>query len=720
MFRTESLWRGARRMLFPVLAGLLAAGTFVTGNLADEKEAKKVPSAPKLGQFGGFPDWVSSVAFSPDGKTLAAGSYQVVRLCNPETKKVDHTLKTGKGFVRALAYSTDGKLLAVGGFRSLVLWDAVERKPAKTLEGHKGYVTGAAFSNDGKWLATSGEDEVIRLWAMPEGTPGPVLTGHGFPVQAVAFSPDSAVIASAAGDEDRVTKAGEVRLWNVATADLRAELPGHKKAATGVAFSPDGKWLVSTSVDEAVNVYDVQTGKALGFFGGHGRPTNAALFAPDSRMVISAAGGRAKGNNTVKLWLREDGDEKASMEDHEARVTCIALSPDAKTLASGSYDKSVILWNVASLLGAAKPTAAPTVEPAIAEIPEPVAAVERKQPVVAAQNAKAEAKQDDKAAVEVKELKAGIIGLDTSHATAFTNALNAAEKKADLAGCRIVAAYPKGSPDIESSTSRVPGYIEAVKKQGVEIVDSIPALLEKIDVVFLETNDGRPHLEQVLPVFKAKKPVFIDKPIAGTLADAIAIFELAKKYETPVFSSSSLRFTEGAQALRNGSAGDILGCEAYSPCSLEKTHPDLFWYGIHGVETLFTVMGTGCESVTRVSNPDSDYVTGSWSNGRIGTFRGIRKGTSGYGGTAYGTKGIVAVGSFGKDGPYRPLLVEVLKFFQSGVAPVDPKETLEIYAFMEAADESKRQGGKPVTLESVMTKAKAEAAKRIAEVDPSN
>jgi hypothetical protein len=214
------------------------------------------------------------------------------------------------------------------------------------------------------------------------------------------------------------------------------------------------------------------------------------------------------------------------------------------------------------------------------------------------------------------ELRAGIIGLDTSHAIAFTRLLNAEKPQEALAGCRIVAAYPKGSPDIQSSVSRVPKYTEEIQQLGVEIVDSIDELIQRVDVVLLETNDGRPHLEQALPVLKARKPMFIDKPIAGSLADAVAIFEAARKYGTPVWSSSSLRYTEGAQALRNGAIGDILGCDAYSPCSLEPTHPDLYWYGIHGVESLFTVMGTGCESVVRVHAPGTDIAVGRWSGDR--------------------------------------------------------------------------------------------------------
>jgi hypothetical protein len=312
------------------------------------------------------------------------------------------------------------------------------------------------------------------------------------------------------------------------------------------------------------------------------------------------------------------------------------------------------------------------------------------------------------------ELRAGIIGLDTSHAVAFTRLLNAEKPQEALVGCRIVAAYPKGSPDIPSSVSRVSKYTEEMQQLGVEIVDSIDALIQRVDVVLLETNDGRPHLEQALPVLKARKPMFIDKPIAGSLADAVAIFEAARKYGTPVWSSSSLRYTEGAQAIRNGVIGDVLGCDAYSPCSLESTHPDLYWYGIHGVETLFTVMGTGCESAVRVQSSDTDIVVGRWNNGRLGTFRGIRGGKSGYGGTAFGTGGIQQIGPYGG---YDPLVVEIVKFFRTGQPPVSEQETLEIYAFMSAADESKLAGGAEIKLADVLAKAREEARGKLPKDD---
>ena len=310
--------------------------------------------------------------------------------------------------------------------------------------------------------------------------------------------------------------------------------------------------------------------------------------------------------------------------------------------------------------------------------------------------------------VSQKGKRIGIIGLDTSHSVAFTKTFNAENAGPEYGGYKVVAAYPKGSNDIESSVKRIPGYIEEVKKFGVTIVDSIKDLLRDVDVVLLETNDGRLHLEQATQVFKAGKTVFIDKPIAASLPDAIAIFNEAKKYNIPVFSASSLRYAPTVQALTQGKAGKILGADVFSPAHLEKTHMDFSWYGIHGVEMLITLMGTGCKSVSRTHSEDADVVVGLWNDNRIGTFRGIRYAKSGYGGNVYGEKSIEPLDG---GGGYNPLLVEVVKFFQTNQSPVKPEETLEIFAFMEAADESKRQGGKVITLESVMEKAKSSAKK---------
>ena len=300
----------------------------------------------------------------------------------------------------------------------------------------------------------------------------------------------------------------------------------------------------------------------------------------------------------------------------------------------------------------------------------------------------------------------GIIGLDTSHSIAFTKEFNAPDAGNELGGYKVVAAYPKGSSEIESSYSRIPKYTKQVKEMGVTIVNSIDELLKLVDVVLLETNDGRLHLEQALPVLKAGKTMFIDKPMTASLSDAIVIFNKAKQYKVPVFSSSSLRYMESAQAAANGEMGKIVGASTVGPASLEKTHPDLFWYGIHAVEILYTVMGTGCTSVVRAHTDSTDVVVGIWKDGRLGTVRGTRSGKSGYSGMAFGENGNIKLGPYPG---YKPLLIEIAKFFQTKIVPVNPDETLELLAFMEAADESKKLGGIPVNMDVIWERARKKA-----------
>ena len=307
-------------------------------------------------------------------------------------------------------------------------------------------------------------------------------------------------------------------------------------------------------------------------------------------------------------------------------------------------------------------------------------------------------------------IKIGIIGLDTSHSTAFTELLNGDSDDKFVKEFEVVAAYPYGSKTIQSSYERIPGYIEEVKKHGVEITSSIAELLDKVDCVMLETNDGRIHLEQAMEVFKSGKICYIDKPIGATLGQAIAIYEMAEKYNVPIFSSSALRYSPQNQKLRNGEFGKILGADCYSPHKVEPTHPDFGFYGIHGVETLYTLMGTGCESVNRMSSQDADVVVGRWKDGRIGTFRGIKEGPAIYGGTAYTPKGSIAAGGY--EG-YKVLLDQILTFFKTGVAPISKEETIEIFTFMKASNMRTEQNGKIVNMEEAYRKGLKDAQKLI-------
>jgi Oxidoreductase family, NAD-binding Rossmann fold len=295
------------------------------------------------------------------------------------------------------------------------------------------------------------------------------------------------------------------------------------------------------------------------------------------------------------------------------------------------------------------------------------------------------------------DLRIGIIGCDTSHVTAFTEVLNDPQAKGHVPGGKVVAAYKGGSPDIPSSINRVEEYATTLRdKYGVKMCDTIEALCTNVDVVLLESVDGRPHLEQLKPVLKAGKPVFVDKPMAASLRDVIEMFRLAKAAKVPIFSSSSLRFAKDSLAVHNGSLGKVTCAETYGPCELEPHHPDLFWYGVHGVEALFTVMGTGCETVQRGTTTNGMIeATGTWSGGRKGVYRADKS----FHGLARGERGEAPAGTF--DG-YQPLVVAIMDFFQTGIAPVKPEETIEIFAFMEAADLSKQQGGAAIKLSDVI------------------
>lgn len=306
------------------------------------------------------------------------------------------------------------------------------------------------------------------------------------------------------------------------------------------------------------------------------------------------------------------------------------------------------------------------------------------------------------AEADAKPIRLGIIGLDTSHVVAFTEYLN---NPANKTGCKVVAAYPGGSPDIPLSANRLAGFTKQLRDQfGVEIVDGIETLCQKVDGVLLESVDGRVHLSQIKPVLAAKKPVFIDKPVANGLADAMEIYRLAKAAGVPCWSASDWRFGAGVREVQAGKVGSVLGCMTYGSCAILPPYPDLYWYGIHTAEASFALMGPGCESVTRTSTDQTDVVVGRWKDGRVGIFRGGRDANPGDGFVAFGAKG-VAQGRL--EAGYADLLKEIAAFFKTGKTPVSPQQTLEVLAFMTAADVSKAKGGCPVRLEDIVRQAEA-------------
>lgn len=300
---------------------------------------------------------------------------------------------------------------------------------------------------------------------------------------------------------------------------------------------------------------------------------------------------------------------------------------------------------------------------------------------------------------QAEDIRIGIIGLDTSHVAHFTRILNDTEDKDHVSGGKVVAAFKGGSPDIPSSFERLDGFTDTlVNDYGVKIYDTIAEMCENVDAVLLESVDGRPHLEQAKPVLAAGLPVFIDKPVAGSLRDAIEIYRLAEKAGVPCWSASSLRYHPEVVAAAEADVGEVRGAISTGPASLEEHHPDLFWYGIHPTEALFTVLGTGCETVSRVHTADTDVVTGTWKDGKVGVLYGQRNQKNKFSVTKFGTTGVV---EHEGGGAYAEMLKHIMEFFKTGEPPVDAETTLEIFTFMEAADESKRRGGEPVSMKEV-------------------
>ena len=302
-------------------------------------------------------------------------------------------------------------------------------------------------------------------------------------------------------------------------------------------------------------------------------------------------------------------------------------------------------------------------------------------------------------------LKAGMIGLDTSHVPAFTKLFNEAPAEDPLSRIQMVAGFPGGT-QLPMSRERVAGFTQEIEGMGVKIVGSISELLEAVDVVLLTSVDGQAHLREAAQVFESRKPVFIDKPLAGSLADALRIQLLAENAKVPWFSCSSTRFTaENRALLHNPALGELTGATSWGPCSYQRHMPDLFFYGIHGIEALFALMGPGCESVSRVQTSSADTVVGVWRDGKTGVYRGNLTGCADYGMTAFGTTGILH--SNGAPS-YEALCREIADFFTTGTPPVSPAQTIEIFAFMEAADASRQRNGAPVQLEEMLQAARAQ------------
>jgi WD40 repeat protein len=279
---------------------------------------------------------VYEVSYSPDGKTLASGSYERrVKLWDVGTGKELKTLNGHQAEVVSVSYSPDGKTLASASRdRTVKLWDVGTGKELNTLKGHQAELVSVSYSPDGKTLASASLDNTVKLWDVGTGKALKTLNGHQGRVLSESFSPDGKTLASGGGDRT-------VKLWDVGTGKELNTLKGHQAEVVSVNYSPDGKTLASASEDNTVKLWDVGTGKELNTLTGHQDGVSSVSFSPDGKTLASGGG-----DNTVKLWDVVTGKELKTFKGHQSTVSNVSFSPDGKTLASASWDNTVRIWEV--------------------------------------------------------------------------------------------------------------------------------------------------------------------------------------------------------------------------------------------------------------------------------------------------------------------------------------------------------------------------------------
>jgi WD40 repeat protein len=278
---------------------------------------------------------ISSVAFSPDRKTLASGSWDnTVKLWNVETGQQIKSLDDHADLVSSVAFSPDGKTLASGSWDNTVkLWSVETGQLIKTLKSNIDSIT-VTFLPDGKTLASISLSSTITLWNIETGQQIKAFRGGDYVVHSAAISPDGNVLAI--GSDDSV-----ISLWNVEKSQQIRSFEGHDSGIYSVAFSPDGKTLASGSNDNTIKLWNAETGQLIKSFEGHTNLVSSVTFSPDGKTLASGDWG-----STIKLWNVETGQQIRSFEGHTDQINSVAFSPDGKTLASGSNDSAAKLWNV--------------------------------------------------------------------------------------------------------------------------------------------------------------------------------------------------------------------------------------------------------------------------------------------------------------------------------------------------------------------------------------
>jgi predicted dehydrogenase len=321
-------------------------------------------------------------------------------------------------------------------------------------------------------------------------------------------------------------------------------------------------------------------------------------------------------------------------------------------------------------------------------------------------------------------VRVGILGIDNYQCVEYTKHFNDPKAEGDFTGLRVTAAFPVTSdtyPDSAKLTAQWKEQLLALYAKPtnpaeavppVEFVTSLDELLKRCDAVMIMSLDGRQHLSQATAVLRAGKRLFIGRPLASSVEDAVAIMKVAAETKTPCWSSSQHRYNPGFIGMRNHpEVGKVLGCDVYGGWDTKAAEADRFIRPLHSIETLYTVMGPGVVSVSCTSTPSAELMTATWGDGRVGTYRGIKEGAVKYSATVFGDKGVSTAGIYGHGVPvqgvvptndkymgYEGIAHEMAKFFKGSPPPVSAAETLEIYALLEAAEASHAKGGAAVEL----------------------
>jgi virulence factor len=294
-------------------------------------------------------------------------------------------------------------------------------------------------------------------------------------------------------------------------------------------------------------------------------------------------------------------------------------------------------------------------------------------------------------------LRVGIVDCDSSHCVEFARRLNQAgvDREQFVDGARVEAVWCGESI---MAPERIPGFQAELLQLEIPFVAEPAELIGNVDVVLVLSLCGAAHLERARPFLEAGLPTFVDKPFACSVTDARAIAKLATDHNALCFSSSGLRFSQEALNFRSSPVwGNLHGLITYGPAKRADRNPGLFHYGIHCVELLFELLGPDCECVSVISNDGAEVVTGRWADGRLGTVRGSRTGSTAYGFTAFCEYG-VASGPVSTRFAYRNLLQAIVRSVETGTPAISLESSLAVVTFIAAALKSEQLGGVPVTL----------------------